>query len=76
VGDNHLLTLRGEQAPLDPNDGLILDMTGIGEYRWEVDLSEPLHFRVYLDDEKPANGDELVLEPGKTLRVMPRFPRD
>lgn len=74
VGNDHTITLRGA-APLREEVGLPLPMTGVGEYRWEVELDEPVLFQVYLDDQVQAAGEVQLLEPGQTLRLMPRFPR-
>lgn len=75
VEEDDVLCLRGEGAGLNWQEGLPLSYTGDDQWRWSAQLTQPITCRVYLNDEISAFGDDIVLEPGKTLEVSPSFPK-
>lgn len=75
IGISNKLFLRGDD-PLSWDTGTPLQMTGIGEYRLELDgLEGPIECEVRLNDELSALGGTIRLEPGQAITVTPHFPR-
>lgn len=75
VEEDDVLCLRGEGAGLNWQEGLPLSYIGEDQWRWSAQLTQPITCRVYLNDEISAFGDDIALEPGKTLEVSPSFPK-
>jgi len=77
IGIANRLYVRGNGGGLSEEHGTLLELTGIGEYRWNAGkVTEPVTCRLYLNDAEPAEGGELVLEPGAILEVRPQFGRE
>ncbi|MFP4283447.1 MAG: hypothetical protein ACLFU2_12555 [Opitutales bacterium] len=74
VGVSNHVYARGA-PPLDWEKGRRLSPTGIGEWRLELEgLSEPAEVELRLNDELPAKGGRIVLQPGHIHRASPQFP--
>ncbi len=74
IGINNKVFLRGDPPHLDWDQGIPLELTGIGEYRWQaMDLEGPLACKLLLNDERWAIGENIILEPGEHLSVHPKF---
>ena len=76
VGMQNRLYVRGDEPWLSWDDGQMMELVGIGEFAWSIDdLKEPIEVTILLNDEFPAEGKPIQLEPGKTIRVSPKFPQ-
>lgn len=76
IGISNRLFVRGDVPWLSWDDGVQMDLIGIGEYAWSIeDLKEPIEVSLLLNDEIPASGGTILLEPGKETRVRPAFPK-
>lgn len=74
IGIQNKLFLRGDPPLLDWERGVPLKLTGIGEYQWKApDMTDPLHCKLLLNDERWAIGENLVLQPGRKLVTRPKF---
>lgn len=74
IGIQNKLFVRGDPPLLNWEEGVPLDLTGIGEYQWKAPaIKEPLHCKLLLNDERWAIGENLVLQPGRKLVTRPKF---
>lgn len=76
VGISNKLYIRGDEPWLSWDEGQQMELVGIGEFAWKMDnLKEPIEVAVFLNDETPADGGNIVLEPGKPVDIRPTFPK-
>ena len=76
VGISNKLYIRGDEPWLSWDEGQQMELVGIGEFAWSTDkLKEPIEVALFLNDEIPAEGGNILLEPGKPLDVKPTFPK-
>jgi len=76
IGMYNKLFIRGDEPWLSWDDGRQMELIGIGEFAWTIDdLKEPIEVTVLLNDDIPAEEGNFRLEPGKTTRISPRFPK-
>ncbi|MEX0325962.1 MAG: hypothetical protein AB3N33_07745 [Puniceicoccaceae bacterium] len=76
IGMANKLYIRGDEPWLSWDDGQQMELIGIGEFSWSIeDLKEPMEVTLFLNDELAAEGKPITLEPGKTVRVNPKFPQ-
>lgn len=76
IGIHNRLFIRGDVPWLSWDDGQQMELIGIGEYAWSIDnLREPIEVSLFLNDELAAEGGSILLQPGQTTRVAPRFPK-
>lgn len=76
VGISNKLYIRGDEPWLSWDEGQQMELVGIGEFAWSMDrLKEPIEVALFLNDEVPAEGGNIVLEPGKPVDVRPQFPK-
>lgn len=76
VGISNKLYIRGDEPWLSWDDGIPMELIGIGEYAWTTDdLKEPIAVCVLLNDETPCEEGNVRLEPGGTVHLTPRFPK-
>ncbi|MFW5883589.1 MAG: hypothetical protein ACOCVG_04400 [Verrucomicrobiota bacterium] len=75
VGIGNRLFIRGDGPGLSWSKGVPLDFVEIGKWRWvsQAKAEEPAKVRIFLNDETPARGDTLILQPGKPIGVRPKF---
>ncbi len=76
IGIGNKPYVRGDGPGLSPDKGVPMEFVEIGQWRWIAPESSasPMTLRILKNDEVPARGDPIVLEPGKTLEVVPEFP--
>jgi hypothetical protein len=66
--------LRGQGPGLSWNKGAPMEFVEAGQWRWTApDSSQPIICRVYKNDECPADGEALCLQPGEQLEISPSF---
>ena len=76
IGMANKLYIRGDEPWLSWDDGQQMELIGIGEFAWSIeDLKESIEVTLFLNDELAAEGKPIILEPGKTVRVNPKFPQ-
>jgi HPt (histidine-containing phosphotransfer) domain-containing protein len=74
IGILNKLHLRGAPPHLSWERGTPLQLTGIGEYRWAVaGVSQPIECQLYINDQKGARGEPIVLQPGVRTVVRPAW---
>lgn len=77
IGMSNKLFIRGDEPWLSWDDGQQMELIGIGEFAWSIDdLREPIDVTVLLNDDLAAHDGTVTLEPGKTIRINPSFPKD
>ena len=76
IGMHNKMYIRGDQPWLSWEDGQQMELIGIGEFAWSIDnLKAPIEVTVLINDEYAAEQGTVVLQPGKTVRIHPRFPK-
>lgn len=76
IGISNRLYLRGDGPGLSWEEGIPLELVGIGEYQWEASgIDGPVQCQLYLNDQTPAGEEPQTLEPGHRHDVRPVFPR-
>ncbi|NDV61398.1 hypothetical protein G0Q06_02920 [Puniceicoccales bacterium CK1056] len=76
VGISNKIYIRGDEPWLSWDEGQQMELIGIGEFAWSTDnLKEPIEVALFLNDEIPAEGGNILLEPGKPVDVQPKFPK-
>lgn len=66
--------IRGQGPGLSWNHGTPMELIETGKWQWtSPDSSQPVILRVYKDDEIPAEGEAIALEPGEQLEITPTF---
>ncbi|MGF1531412.1 MAG: hypothetical protein ACFCU4_08630 [Puniceicoccaceae bacterium] len=73
VGINNKIFLRGSGGGLNVETGIPLSITGIGEWEWKTELSEPIQCEVWLNDKIPASNHPITLKPGDKSSFQPEF---
>lgn len=73
VGIANKIHLRGNGGGLDPDSGIILQMTGIGEWEWSEKLTDTISCEIWLNDDTPALENPITLNPGDNLTIQPSF---
>ena len=73
VGFGNQLFLRGEGAGLSWEKGTPLKCVDPGTWRWTVEASDQLKFKLLLNDSVWMSGADLVLPPGKRVEIKPAF---
>jgi hypothetical protein len=73
VGFGNILFLRGQGAGLSWERGTPLECVDGKTWRWSAPVSDKLTFKLLLNDAVWAQGEDLVIAPGKQLEVKPRF---
>jgi hypothetical protein len=76
VGISNKIYIRGDEPWLSWDEGQQMELVGIGEFAWSTDnLKESIEVALFLNDEIPAEGGNILLEPGKPVDVRPQFPK-
>lgn len=66
--------IRGQGPGLSWNHGTPMELIETGKWQWtSPDSSQPVILRVYKDDDIPAEGEAIALEPGEQLEITPTF---
>lgn len=66
--------IRGQGPGLSWNHGTPMEFLETGKWQWtSPDSSQPVILRIYKDDEIPAEGEAIALEPGEQLEITPNF---
>lgn len=73
VGFGNNLFLRGQGAGLSWERGTPLACVDGQTWRWTAPVTDKLTFKLLLNDAVWAQGEDLVITPGKQLEVAPRF---
>ncbi len=74
VGIRNRIHARGEGGGLSWEDGIPMELTGIGEYRLELkNVKKPVTLKLMLNDQQWAKGDNLTIHPGQVIRIQPKF---
>lgn len=73
VGFGNQLFLRGQGAGLSWERGTPLDCVDAQTWRWSAPASEPLTFKLLLNDRVWAQGEDIVATPGRCIGLVPRF---
>jgi len=73
IGIQNKIYLRGNGPGLNPGKGILLQVTGIGEWQWKGELEQPMKCELWLNDEKSAKEGEITLQPGEKKTVQPSF---
>jgi len=74
VGIANRVFIRGEGGDLSWDEGTPLELTGIGEWRWMTEgVHAPIRCQLWLNDDRPAEGDVIELSPGEVHVLTPVF---
>jgi hypothetical protein len=73
VGFGNAVYLRGQGSGLTWEHGVPLACVDGGTWRWSQSVSSPITFKVLINDQVWAAGNDLVVAPGQKLEVAPRF---
>ena len=75
IGIGNKPYLRGKGPGLNWERGVPMDFVEIGKWEWKtMRANEAVEFQLWLNDEKPCEGDSISVEPGATATLSPRFP--
>lgn len=75
IGIGNKPYLRGTGGGLHEDQGVLMEFIEIGKWRWlNEDNTEVISCRVYKNDEVPAEGDPITIEPGESLELNVKFP--
>lgn len=74
VGFGNALHIRGVGPGLSWEQGVALDCLASDEWVWaSTDAERPVAFKILLNDATWCAGEDLVVEPGATIEVVPTF---
>ena len=73
VGFGNQLYLRGEGAGLSWEKGTPLKCVDPSTWQWSAEVSDPLRFKLLLNDSVWMSGADLVAAPGKRVEIKPAF---
>jgi hypothetical protein len=74
IGFGNVLFLRGEGAGLSWDKGVALQSTAPDEWTWTgKSVKNPFEFKLLINDEIWAQGDNAVMQPGESLVIAPSF---
>ncbi len=74
VGFGNSLFIRGQGAGLSWDKGQPLNCADGTTWMWSTkEAKEELMFKLVLNDQVWAAGDDIVVEPGKRIEVVPKF---
>ncbi|MGE9293158.1 MAG: hypothetical protein ACQKBW_06060 [Puniceicoccales bacterium] len=76
IGIGNKPYIRGNGPGLSPNEGVPMEFLEIGKWQWTApEGDEPISCQIYKNDETPADGEPIELEPGQRRTVSPVFKR-
>jgi hypothetical protein len=74
IGFGNHLYLRGTGPGLSWDRGIAMDCTGAGLWTASVKhASEPVTFKVLVNDLSWSSGDDFVVAPGQSVTITPSF---
>jgi hypothetical protein len=74
IGHGNTLFLRGEGAGLSWDAGIPMECVGGDCWSWSVgSAGQPITFKVLINDQQWAGGDNLSVAPGDTATFRPAF---
>lgn len=73
VGFGNQLFLRGQGAGLSWDRGQPLQCVDGQTWRWSAPTTDPLRFKLLLNDRIWAQGEDITADPGKCVGIAPRF---
>lgn len=73
VGFGNSLFLRGEGTGLSWNRGLPLTCVDGSTWKWSGEASDPVKFKLLLNDHIWSAGEDIVAAPGQTVELSPGF---
>ncbi len=74
IGITNKLYLRGSGGGLHWEQGVLMDVVGIGRWQWSLDgVKEPIECQVYRNDTDPAKEGKITLVPGQVVTFRPHF---
>ena len=73
VGFGNQLFVRGQGAGLSWERGTPLTCVGPDTWRWAVEATDRLKFKLLLNDRVWASGEDVVVPPGKQVELKPAF---
>ena len=73
VGFGNQLFVRGQGAGLSWERGTPLTCVGPDTWRWTVEATDRLQFKLLLNDRVWAKGEDVVVPPGKQVELKPAF---
>lgn len=74
VGWGNTLFIRGEGCGLNWDKGIPLKYDEKKAcWHWECKAETPIEFKLLINDEIWSEGDNFVLNPGKTKKIKPSF---
>jgi len=76
VGIQNGIFLRGNGPGLDREQGLRMEMTGIGEWAWKGEATERFTAELFLNDKDPSSLGSFTVSPGDVLKLNPTFEKD
>lgn len=75
IGIGNKPYVRGQGPGLSPDKGVPMEFLEIGKWQWVApEGNEPITCQLYKNDETPAEGEPITLEPGQRRTISPRFP--
>lgn len=75
IGIGNKPYLRGDGPGLSWERGVAMDFVEIGKWEWKTMRAHaPFKYQVWLNDQKKAEGEPQIVEPGIGASVSPRFP--
>jgi len=75
IGIGNKPYLRGEGPGLSEARGVPMEFVEIGKWAWTApETAKPISCRILKNDEIPAEGEPITLQPGESVEVTPRFP--
>jgi hypothetical protein len=74
IGIGNKPYVRGTGGGLSPHEGVPMEFLEIGKWQWTApEGDEPISCQIYKNDEVPADGEAIELEPGQRRTVSPTF---
>jgi hypothetical protein len=76
IGIGNKPYVRGDGPGLSHSKGVPMEFVEIGQWRWVAPASttDAISLRILKNDETPASGGPITLQPGQILEVNPEFP--
>jgi hypothetical protein len=73
VGFGNALFLRGQGAGLNWERGVPLACVDGKTWRWSQKLTDPVTFKVLINDKVWSAGNDLTVTPGQKIELAPAF---
>jgi len=74
LGFGNMLFIRGRGAGLSWEKGAPMTCHDASTWLWSHDPGEQIEFKLLLNDQVWAEGENSIASPGKKIEVTPRFP--